>query len=800
MPATKLDDINKINGLRDILSTDIYGITDKLNRENQKEFERIKKYKDILSQKFESRAGFNGVELYTKAILNGLQTNSSGKINFKKLNKDNTELLNITNNLGLINNLFIMERPLHLMYQDIDNLERYITFISQGIDIITDNIISPDDFTKSVLIVNYDEGSLNNDTVINKSTNDKNRELVETRLKLLKEKYRLDENCRKYIRDACKYGNMYLAVLSLDEEFDKLLKEEVSYKKTGIHGSDNYVSFNENANYCRLESTELNEIKKYIEYTNLFNENKINTEELTEEALLNDIKEVINKNVIFSSKAIFSEQIEHEGIKSEMSDLLSEDEMRNITILPKPELMTLKNNKRKNNEIILNAKNKNGSKEEDTYFNGSYLRPLEPERVVKIYSGTTNFGYFYIEITNDTANLDQNNVFHSRMTQDLKINSTVSTMNMTQAPDILMSGNSGTVSIISARDRLLADIFIKNIANKMNKKFLIDNPEFKEIVYELLKKDYIIKKQVRVIYFRPDQVIHFMPRKNYTGMMGSSILEKVIFSAKLYLAVLICNVMLKLTRSYERRTYYLDVGLSNDMEEEIQGLMRDIKSSEISMTDLESTDTILNIVGVFKDLIIPTKGGETPVRIDSTPGIQAEIENDLIDYLKKIVISGMGIPPTFLSMLDEVEYARELTVMNGIFLRMIISFQVLFNDQFTDLIRILYKNEFKNDKANIDINKIFVKLPTPMTLGINNFNELSSSTQSMIDFLAEKFLSEDDLNNSEIKKNFTIELIKKYMPNVDVDFYTKLVEKVKQQDIKEQLMKDNEENSDMSGI
>ena len=138
--------------------------------------------------------------------------------------------------------------------------------------------------------------------------------------------------------------------------------------------------------------------------------------------------------------------------------------------------------------------------------------------------------------------------------------------------------------------------------------------------------------------------------------------------------------------------------------------------------------------------------------------------------------------------------------MNGIFLRMIISFQVLFNDQFTDLIRILYKNEFKNDKANIDINKIFVKLPTPMTLGINNFNELSSSTQSMIDFLAEKFLSEDDLNNSEIKKNFTIELIKKYMPNVDVDFYTKLVEKVKQQDIKEQLMKDNEENSDMGGI
>ena len=38
------------------------------------------------------------------------------------------------------------------------------------------------------------------------------------------------------------------------------------------------------------------------------------------------------------------------------------------------------------------------------------------------------------------------------------------------------------------------------------------------------------------------------------------------------------------------------------------------------------------------------------------------------------------------------------------------------------------------------------------------------------------------------------------MPNVDVDFYTKLVEKVKQQDIKEQLMKDNEENSDMGGI
>ena len=102
--------------------------------------------------------------------------------------------------------------------------------------------------------------------------------------------------------------------------------------------------------------------------------------------------------------------------------------------------------------------------------------------------------------------------------------------------------------------------------------------------------------------------------------------------------------MLKLSRSADHRTFYIETGLSNDIEGIIQDFVREIRAKEVKMADLNSIDTILNNIGQFQDYFIPQFDGQKSIDIDTTPGQQVDMDNDLLEYLKKAMISGMGIP------------------------------------------------------------------------------------------------------------------------------------------------------------
>ena len=69
-----------------------------------------------------------------------------------------------------------------------------------------------------------------------------------------------------------------------------------------------------------------------------------------------------------------------------------------------------------------------------------------------------------------------------------------------------------------------------------------------------------------------------------------------------------------------------------------------IKGKEVKISDLNSFDTILNNVGRFHDYYIPQIDGQKTVDIDSTPGQQVDTDDQLLEDLRKDMISGMGIP------------------------------------------------------------------------------------------------------------------------------------------------------------
>ena len=51
-------------------------------------------------------------------------------------------------------------------------------------------------------------------------------------------------------------------------------------------------------------------------------------------------------------------------------------------------------------------------------------------------------------------------------------------------------------------EEIIQDVFIKNIAKKLNRPFIRKNKEFKEFIYYLIKQKYFIEKPMKIILMK----------------------------------------------------------------------------------------------------------------------------------------------------------------------------------------------------------------------------------------------------------------------------------------------------------
>jgi len=231
------------------------------------------------------------------------------------------------------------------------------------------------------------------------------------------------------------------------------------------------------------------------------------------------------------------------------------------------------------------------------------------------------------------------------------------------------------------------------------------------------------------------------------------------------------------------------------------------------------------------------------VEIDTIPGMNVEITNDFLEYLLKAMISGIGIPPEFLSYSEQTEFARSLGMMNGKFVRSILVWQNVFGEQFTKMFRLLYQNEFINDydlkkhkkeleKLNtkhntddkttlvdtkeeknkvsktkamledtyFDLESLTVKFPPPQSLNMTAITERITNSRDIIDFVTQTLV---DQNDTELQTEFKRELTKDMLGTLDWVKYEKLLEEAKvnktETGIKNASMNPEDGGSDFGG-
>lgn len=637
--------------------------------------------------------------------------------------------------------LFMGNISKKLAYSNYEAIYKHIPECSTAIQVYVDNILSPDDFSKSIFDFKYDN-----------SVDNKKEERINKEIDQIIKRYKLNLKTEQIIKDALIYGDAYYAVLSLEDEMEMMI-HDVQTNGGVLHEDLSFYDLERKDIPIDANDIQLNEEEKaaFVDFFRLSNvtytkeQSKALNEEVATQMLKEDIANFINDHFkIGSKKELLQERVgyEMEQAKNKVFDI----------------------------DASLGTKKKSKSKtktdDKPMYLNGSVLRKLEADHVIPLDVDDINYGYYYIEEKDYQSSVARSAAgdylgMVSGRSQD-------SNIQMTAAGATLpIDRNVGSPSDLDdMKMKLISDIFINTISKKIDKQYVRHNKELKEFLYGIIKHEYITKKQVTLTYFTPEEVVHFE---------CEPIFKNIVFFAKLYLAQLTNMIVIAMGRGHDKRIINVQTGLDSEAEQAVSNVIESIKTKEFRLSNTD-INTVLSLnPGALDDYVIPVINGEPMVTIETLPGMDADISNNnFLDWLRRSMLNGMHIPAALIDSMNELDFARSLSAQNGNFIRSVTKYQMVLTEGFNKLIRRLYANEYKflldgdaklND--NVEIDKIEVMFPSPASLVMDNLYNRITTTEQIADSLSQILVPpKQDAGTEDLRQEVKAELFKKWMPGV----------------------------------
>ena len=142
----------------------------------------------------------------------------------------------------------------------------------------------------------------------------------------------------------------------------------------------------------------------------------------------------------------------------------------------------------------------------------------------------------------------------------------------------------------------------------------------------------------------------------------------------------------------------------------------------------------------------------------------------------------MGIPAAYLTEVNNVEFAKALSMQNARFIRDIVTDQGTVGYGYSELIRKIYIKKHgrpanEEDTAEnsvyrfLDVDSLTVSFPSPVSLNMSNLNDQIGNLSTLTDSLSD-VLDVPEEDKAEAQTAFKREMFRKFLPNVsweDVD-------------------------------
>lgn len=307
----------------------------------------------------------------------------------------------------------------------------------------------------------------------------------------------------------------------------------------------------------------------------------------------------------------------------------------------------------------------------------------------------------------------------------------------------------------------LLDIMVNNIVKSFDKKYLEDNIEFKEIILSALMYDDNYRKEITFQFIPADFITeHSVNDKR-------SMLEPSLFFGKLYLALLVYNLLTIIGRSGDQKIYWTkSSGVDKNLGNHTQAVARSIKKNRLNFNDLLSYSSIVSRVGQAKEIFAPIgKNGERGIDFDIMEGQRVDTHDELLESLKQNAINATSVPSVILNFVDQADYAKTLVMANAKHLSRCVSYQSDLNKSITEMYKSLLL--FSTDMDVDLIESMEFKFSVPSGLNSMNYADLINNVDQIASYIIKVRTGEntDQTEADNATKDILYEKIaRKYLP------------------------------------
>ena len=642
-------------------------------------------------------------------------------------------------NENLVNSLFMQDsvrRFIMAQNGQYDLICRYLPRLMDALEIKRDLVLSADNFSKSFI---------NPKSV---KSNKKDVERFSANAKRLEKEYDFSNFIIKTYNNVTKYGEDFIYVVPYNVAFKRLLHKanmRASNPKLGqysfFESADNTVKHVPYAKKTILNEGygKSREFQSFIEHTSSisdevdteyyknftgggvtlhFNESGIIGEKINEAVVVNQLQlKYLKESVDYAFRNDVS--IHEKTLQQDFEKLKQDNDGLSASVsadgLITPDIL-----------------NKDPNKIDDN-FTGAVLERIKRENIVPVYIGKKCVGYYYLEFAEDISACGYCGGVHSQM------------------PGISSGINYG--ARMSEDQQELAIRFISaKISRSIDAKFINANKDLKEEIYSILRYneqfDITRSADIGVTFIPAEDIIHCYSEMDEDTHRGISDLERAVIPAMLYILLYLTDIIGKITRSTDKRVYYVKQNVEANIARTMMNVVAQIKKGNMGVRQLESMNNILNIVGKYNDYLIPVgPSGDSPIQFDILQGQDINTPTDLMEKMEEAAINTI-MPMELVNATFNQDFATTYSYSNSRVVRSVFTRQGQTQRWISPIFTKVYNYEF-NESYNI----IEVILPPPVYLVMNSSQQLIDNISQMADKIIESEMpNEDDEVKQEFKK------------------------------------------------
>jgi len=724
---------------------------------------------DTLSNTFNTVLS-NALNKYNSEIFDdeGFVKNLSGLKLSDDPEKDKEMMKNILNSMIDYINVDTLNQSELLLRRDIYNVCTQMPEMHDLIQVVRDAIVecnvSTGEVSRSIMFEYHDQN-----------------EEYENQIKDIEKKFKLLTAIKNFIVPrALMHGETYVQVIPYSKLFAELNQLNNANTKNRIKGS---TYGTRNFNTLLHESVEYKNIPDKVKPISL--NNKENLKILTEAVSPISILNLSNDNTIANNEANDKNdnnqrlEITKVGLESLLnkievynssSSLLSEvgpDAFREYLAFEyeqyDPDSKDLKT--KSFTEGVLTTFNNNPNSfykhlDQDNVdttgfddIKGCYVKYLDGLRLIPIRIDRRITGYYYVSTTMDL----QTNPANPNGIVDLSFQNYV-------------------------EDRNVVDKLATMIIKSFDKKMLLNNIKLKKEIAEIVMAHRFSEGKLSFIYIPENEVVRFAVNEDDFGK-GHSIVEPTLFPARLYLMLMMYNMLYTLNNNATRIHYVRSSGLDKDYSSVVETTMRLYESRRINMDDIFSYSGVLNKIGGMGEMVLPAgRGDAKAIETDTLEAAPNPINTEFLDMLRKMAITGTGVPHLLIQEgIQNAEFAKTLELANARFLSTVSSYKIDFNEGLTNLYQKLmsYCTDMKEDVVKsfrFQFNQPKQQYLSITYEMIQNFNALAELVASMK--FTVKELKDENGNDTPLAIHLKNEVAKEYLSQLEFDMLDRILKKV----------------------